>query len=119
MAEKAESKIRVFFIAKKDKEIFDFLKNNKKKIETRAATVRNSYAKTGDIALFICDKKRLKKKIAKVTHYKTIDALLRKYRPSLINPSVSKVAELKEMYYSFPGYKEKIKKFGILALELL
>ena len=33
-------------------------------------------------------------------------------------PDISSVKELRDAYYSYPNYKEKIKKFGLIALEL-
>jgi len=35
-----------------------------------------------------------------------------------IMPWVKSIADARKTYYSYPGYKEKIKKFGIVALEL-
>lgn len=33
-------------------------------------------------------------------------------------PGLKLVTEVKEAYYSYPNYKEKIQKFGILAFRL-
>jgi ASC-1-like (ASCH) protein len=35
-----------------------------------------------------------------------------------IMPFVNSIEEMKEIYYSFPNYKEKIEKFGIVAFYL-
>lgn len=43
--------------------------------------------------------------------------MLKKYRVRDINPKISTEEELIARYNSFPKYKEKIKKFGIVTLE--
>jgi ASC-1-like (ASCH) protein len=113
-----ENKKRVFFIAKSQKGVFDAIKSGAKTVETRAATVRNSLAQGGDTAVFICNKERVEKRIRAVRKCSSVAALLKVYPVSSINPSMKEKKELEEMYDSFPGYAEKIKEFGIIALEL-
>jgi ASC-1-like (ASCH) protein len=72
----------------------------------------------GDTLILVCDGKKITKRVHKVTHFKTITALLKKYNSELINPGVTELKEMKNMYYSYPGYQEKIAQFGILAFEL-
>ena len=43
--------------------------------------------------------------------------MLKKYKIEEINPFVKSEEELKKMYYSFPNYKEKIIKFGLVAFK--
>ncbi|MEK7154096.1 MAG: hypothetical protein AAB792_00875 [Patescibacteria group bacterium] len=50
--------------------------------------------------------------------FKTITAILKEYKAKEINPSCKGAKELQEMYFSFPGYSEKIKKYGIVAWKL-
>ena len=49
---------------------------------------------------------------------KTIPAMFRKYEMKEIMPDIGSYREFKESYYNYPGYREKIKKFGLMALEL-
>lgn len=44
--------------------------------------------------------------------------MLEHYKPSDINPTIATADELKALYRSFPGYDERLKKYGILAFEL-
>ena len=44
--------------------------------------------------------------------------MLMKYKPEDINPKVNSVEELKNLYYSFPNYKQRLLEFGILVFEL-
>ena len=101
-----------------NKDIFDAIKEGKKKIETRAATKKYRNIKAGDIVVLSCGAQRFEKIVRSVHIYKTIRALLRSHKPKEINPRVSTEAELIDIYYSFPDYREKIKKFGLIALEL-
>ncbi|MEK7465317.1 MAG: hypothetical protein AAB631_00910 [Patescibacteria group bacterium] len=88
------------------------------RIETRAATLRYRHVKVGDGVKLICGKSTFQKKVKRIKTFRTIPAMLKVYRVKEINPNTSSAKELKELYLSFPGYKEKIKKFGLIALEL-
>jgi ASC-1-like (ASCH) protein len=101
-----------------DKDIFIAVVNGKKKIETRAATPRYSKIKVGDTLILVCGKQKVKKEIRKVEYFKTMNSIIKKYSPASINPRVSTLEEIKKMWYSFPGYKDKIKKFGLIAWRL-
>ncbi len=101
-----------------NRDIFEAIKEGKKKIETRAATIKFRNIRPGDTVILICGTERFEKIVRSAHIYKTIRALLRKYKPGEINPRVSAESELIDTYYSFPGYREKIKRFGLIALEL-
>lgn len=101
-----------------NKDIFDAIIEGKKRIETRAATPTYITVKVGDILTLICGKKKIMKTVKKVEHYRTISALLMKYKPKMINPNIHSKNDLQKMWYSFPNYKEKIKKFGLIVWHL-
>ena len=104
--------------AKTNIETWKFIKNGKKKVETRAGTVKYLKLQKGDTLVLSCGGSKLKKKIKNIRHFKTVVSLIKKYKPGVINPGCSTIKDMEAMYYSYPGYKEKIKKFGILAFEL-
>lgn len=114
----SEPKKYVLRFGAANKDIFDAIKDGTKKVETRAATTKFRNIKAGDTVILICGAKRFEKTVRSVHIYKTIRALLRSHEPKEINPRVSTEAELMDMYYSFPGYRDKIKKFGLIVLEL-
>jgi ASC-1-like (ASCH) protein len=99
----------------KDRINFLEIKDVKKKIETRAATEKYRKIQKGDSLIFVCGKERLEKKIKKVEIFKSLDAMFKAVNPKHIMPSLSTTAEMTKAYYSYPEYKEKIKKFGIIA----
>ena len=101
-----------------NRDIFEAIRKGRKKVETRAATARHRDIKAGDILRFVCGKDSFKKKAKKAQIFKSIPSLLQKYRANEINPIVNSHAELQRMYYSYPNYREKIKQFGIIAIEL-
>lgn len=101
-----------------DRNIFNAIRNGKKKIETRAATPRYRNIKVGDVLVFRCGKTHFRKTALRVNVYKTIESLARKYKPKEINPAVSTIEELRKTYFSFSGYREKIKKYGLIAVRL-
>ncbi len=101
-----------------DRDIFDAIRSGTKKVETRAATVRNRMMKAGDEVIFSCGAQKLKKTIVKVSAYKTIKAMLKDYRISEIAPGLKTESELRDMYFAWPAYRNKIKKFGLIVSEL-
>jgi ASC-1-like (ASCH) protein len=101
-----------------DREIFDAIIDGSKKIETRAATPKYRKVRVGDVLTLVCGKKKIKKRVREVGYFKTTSSVLKKYKVEDINPKISSIKEAKEMWHSFPGYKEKIKKFGLVAWRL-
>ena len=99
----------------KDRKNFKEIKNGLKVIETRAATERYKKIKAGDRLIFICGKTRLIKIIAKVKRFRSVGAMFRAINYAKIMPSAGSASGARKIYYSYPGYKEKIKKFGIIA----
>jgi len=112
------SKIYTLRFRAVNEDIFQAIKNGKKKVETRAGTIKFRNIKKGDILKFVCGGKSFEKKIARVTVFKTIPELIKKYKIKEINPAANSAEDLIKIYYSFPGYKEKIKEFGLIAMEL-
>ena len=111
-------KIYTLRLRSTDKDIFEAIKSGRKNIETRAATVRNITMQAGDEIFFVCGKQSLKRSITKATKYKTIKAMLRDYRVKQIAPDLKTENDLRDMYFAWPSYRDKIRKYGLVALEL-
>lgn len=99
------------------RETFDLVRNRKKKVETRAATVRYRNIKAGDRVTFVCGKDRFSRTVAKAIHFRTIPKLFSAYSVKDVNPTLSTKAQLISRWHSFPNYKEKIAKYGLMAIE--
>ncbi|MFH1193271.1 MAG: hypothetical protein V1656_03065 [Candidatus Jorgensenbacteria bacterium] len=101
-----------------DRDIWEAIKRGAKKVETRAATPRYQKIAVGDRVALVCGKSRFIRHVRKVHHFRSVAALTKKYKLSAINPNCKTLKELNAMYLSFPGYKEKLKRYGIVAFEL-
>lgn len=101
-----------------NKDIFLDIKSGKKTVETRSATEKYKDIKAGDILILVCGKNRFEKEIKKSKIFKTIKSLVKIYSAKKIMPNINTEKELRAAYYNYPNYKEKIKKFGLIALEL-
>ena len=101
-----------------NKDTFEAIRDGRKKIETRAATEKYKNIEIDEKIKFVCGGESFIRAVKKVYLFKTITALLKKFRVEQINPNIRSKKELRIMYESFPGYKEKIKKFGLTAIEL-
>jgi len=101
-----------------NKDIFLDIKKGRKTVETRAATERYQNIKAGDTLVLVCGKEKIEKKIKKVKLFKTIATLLNAYSLKRIMPNLNSAKEWRKELYTYPDYKEKIKKFGLVALEL-
>jgi ASC-1-like (ASCH) protein len=100
-----------------NRDIFEAIKNGTKSVETRAASPKFLGVKAGDVLGFKCGKYKFEKTVKKVKLFEGVKEILKDYRINQINPYLNSADELEKMYYSFPGYKEKIKKYGLIAIE--
>lgn len=110
-----ESKRVKFSFRACDKSIFDAIIKGEKKVETRAASIRFNNVKVGDKAILTCGELKAEKEIIKIEAFEGIKDLLKKYQVRDINPFMSSYEDLEKMYYSFPGYREKIDRYGLIA----
>ncbi len=94
------------------------IRNGTKRVETRAATPHYQNIGVGDRLRLVCGKGSFIKTVRRVRRFRTVAALTRVYRVRDVNPSCTTLQELTTMYQTFPGYTEKLKKYGILAFEL-
>lgn len=101
-----------------NKDTFLDIKVGKKTVETRAATEKYKGIKAGDVLVLSCGKEKFEKGVKKAKIFKSIKSLIKTYPVKKIMPEISTEKELTVAYYSYPNYKEKIKKFGLIALEL-
>ncbi len=102
---------------REDKKLFDALKDGTKLIETRAASPKYVHIKKGDTLVFSCENQKFGKTVSRKQIFSNFPALIQKYDIKSINPFVHSKRELFDMYNDFPMYKQKIKKFGIIAIE--
>lgn len=107
----------VFRFREADRNIFEAIRDKTKKVETRAATPKFAGLKKGDWVVLVCGQDKLEKQIKKVKIFKSLSFLLQEYSFKDINPFALSVDDLEKMYDSFPGYQEKIGKYGLIALE--
>mgnify|MGYP001572091650 FL=1 len=99
-----------------DRDIFKDIRSGKKRVETRAATVKFRNIKSGDVVVFVCGGDKFERKVKSTQIFKDIKILLKSYKIRDIAPRLSSEKDLIKMYHSFPGYEEKIAKFGLIAL---
>ncbi|MES2214349.1 MAG: ASCH domain-containing protein [Patescibacteria group bacterium] len=111
-------KTRILRFNAKDRINFDQISSGKKKVETRAATDKYRKIEKGDVLVFVCGKERVEKKIKKVEVYKSLDAMFRKINFKKIMPDQASTSDCKKIYMKYPGYKEKLPKFGVVAFYL-
>ncbi len=107
-----------FIFAHENKNSFDNIQSGRKTLETRAGSLKYQTIKVGDILVMYCDGERFEKKVTRVAHFDSIRDLLKVYSVKRINPDLDTEEELTYTYYSYPGYEERIKKFGMLVFEL-
>lgn len=112
------TKTYTLLIREVDKNIFEAIKNGTKTIETRAATDKYKAIKEGDILDFVCSEEHLQKKVLEVKLFKTIEEMVEELGIKPIAPFADSIEEMKNIYYSFPNYKEKIANFGLIAFKL-
>lgn len=110
--------IHYFPIREVDRPIFEDIKSGVKNIETRAGGPKYKNIKAGDEAVFKCGSDKITKKIKEVSTFKSVKLLVKKYGVKPIAPWLETEKDLEKLYYGFPGYRERIVKYGIIAMEL-
>lgn len=101
-----------------DRATFNDIREGRKRVETRAATVKYRNIAPGDTIVFVCGSDRFERTVNTVEHFASVDDLLKKHAVQDINAAAATPHELKAMYDGFPGYSEKITEFGLLAMTL-
>lgn len=101
-----------------DKFVFDSIKKRNKIVETRAATERYRRIEEKDILVFVCGNEKIEKKVKKVSYFKNIDEMAKQIDFKKIMPFVSSIEDMESVCYGFSGYRQKIKKFGLVAWEI-
>ncbi len=102
-----------------DYQNFQAVVKGKKTVETRAATPKYQDIKPGDVLVMTCRGEKAEKIIKSVQHFWGLDQIFKQIDYRRIMPAAATIAEAKAVYDSYPGYREKLKKFGILAIELV
>jgi ASC-1-like (ASCH) protein len=97
---------------------FFAIKNGLKVVETRAASPKYREVKKDDVLVIICGKQRLEKRVKRVRIFTSIGAMVKVIPRKKIGPSLKSMAELRQMYYSYPNYREKLKKYGVIAFDI-
>jgi len=101
-----------------DRDVYDLIESGAKKIETRAAGPRYENIQNGDLIVFKCGKDKFERTVKNVEKFENVEKMLVSHKVQDIDPRVETEEGLKKMYHSFPGYDERLKKYGIIAFEL-
>jgi ASC-1-like (ASCH) protein len=109
---------RHFPIRAVDRRVFEALRDGTKKVETRAGSPRYQHVAAGDTAIFDCGEDRITKKIVAVRQFPDVHALVDHYGVQAITPWLETEQEQTQMYHSFPGHRERIARYGLIAMEL-
>jgi len=99
-----------------DKADFNLIKKRVKTVETRAATERYKNIKVGDLLRIVCGREAIVRRVKRTGYFKSIASMLHAIPGRKINPKFTSIAAAENMYYGYSGYREKIKKFGLVAL---
>lgn len=110
-------KHRLIFRAS-DKAEFQALVEGRKSIETRAATPKYRKVEVGDTLVISCGGEQIEKTVRHVSIYDSIDSLLANEKLAEIMPLAKDEAEARKAWHSYPGYDEKIAKYGIVAWQI-
>jgi ASC-1-like (ASCH) protein len=101
-----------------DVDNFNEIRDGIKTIETRAGSPAYQDITKGDKLVIVCGKKKLTKTVTKVHKFKSLGALLKKLPLKRIMPQVKSASEARKIWNSYTGYKERLKKYGIIAWEI-
>ena len=109
---------KILNIREVDRNIFDMIQSGKKTVETRAATRKFIGIKVNDVLIFKCGKDMLEKQVIEKYTFKSIEDLYKSIDIKEIMPYIDSKEKAIKVWYSFPNYKEKTKKYGLVAFRL-
>ena len=89
-----ENKLKQLGFREINRGIFEMIFDGRKKVETRAASPKFKNIKSGDKIILKCENDSFAKNVKKATIFKTIPAMLQKYKVREINPLVRSVKGL-------------------------
>lgn len=95
---------------------FSQLSSCKKTVEWRSGK-NFEYYKIGDVITFINWNKQISKKIANIIKYSSLEEYIENEWLENILPWIKTKEDAVRIYEWIPGYKEKIKKYGIIAFK--
>ena len=72
----------------------------------------------GDTLVISCGGEQVEKEVRHVSIYDSIDSLLANENLHDVMPLVADEAEARKVWRSYPGYDEKIAKYGIVAWQI-
>ena len=104
-----------------DARIFEALAGGQKAVETRAGSASSrsyTHVAPGDTILFLCGSRRLRRQVGRVAIYPSVEALIAHEDFRRIAPWLATAADLDALYASFPGYPQRIARYGLVAMEL-
>jgi len=113
-----EYKVHILRFRAVNRDIFNAIKIGQKKVETRAGSTKYQSIIKGDRILFICGKSKFRKNVYALKKFRSIKAMLKQYKPKDVDPRCNTAVELEKVYHSFPGYKQKLRKYGLIVMEL-
>jgi ASC-1-like (ASCH) protein len=99
--------------------MFEAIRDGRKTIETRAGSVAYQKIQEGDTLVLLWCGERIEKVVKKREHFDSVQSVFESPDFADILLGVTTLGEAEKIYYSFPGYKERIAKHGILAFYFL
>jgi ASC-1-like (ASCH) protein len=107
----------MFSLYIKNKETFNFIKNNKKKIECRLYRGKIKKLKKNDNILIINHPNKIYANIEKITIYPNFKKVFEYENLSLILPNINKINEAYEKYENYYKKKDIINHY-IIAIQI-
>ena len=100
------------------KKYFQSILNESKTVEGRINKGKFQKINKGDLVSFCSGDNRLSARIVEKKIYKSFENMINQEGISSLLPDVSSVEQGIEIYNSFPGYQEEVKKYGCVAFRL-
>jgi ASC-1-like (ASCH) protein len=99
-----------------DKAEFETIVNGRKTVETRANTVSFKNYEVGDILVIKCGNESVEKSIINIQKFDSVADCIGSVGLKNVMPLFKGTPkEAEKLWYSFPGYKEKITQHGLVA----
>lgn len=98
---------------------FDLIRSGQKRWEGRLKVGAAVGLSVGCKVTFSCGSSDLEMTVRSVREFRTFEDMLRELGVETLLPGVGSVSQGVAVYHGFPGYAEKERRFGVVAMELM
>jgi ASC-1-like (ASCH) protein len=107
------------WITNLDEKWFNLIKSGDKSVELRVFDGERADYKLGDTLVFKCKNKEIQSIISGLIYYQSFEEALSEENYLRAIPDAASLEDALSVYHSYPNFKERAAKYGVVAIRLV